>query len=305
MNYAVTSADSVIKNLWQQKTAVIASGGFQLVTTNLASTVKNVDKGAQLALDWSTRLATIVKTAVCVAGGAADAPRVGKNHLLQAGDIISDGKVAATISSITTTETTYDTLNLSASLVDYADGDVLVEASVVSANNAEASVARVEEAATKYLDIKDPSGKWNGIHVALAQAGDDNLAVSFANWTLTIELADTTTSNNTAALIEAAIQALGITNGIVDFSAWTATGTNWTAIDGDTITTAADITDGGREAEIQQKNVSKAFLAAKVKIEGVPTCSAIIGVLEIKEANLPYAVHALNKVSLGDRFMFI
>lgn len=305
MQYEVTSADSVIKNLWQELTAQAASGGFKLDTTNLASAVEYVDKGALLALNWSTRLATIVKTAVCITGGAADAPRVGKNHLLEAGDIISDGKVAATISSITTTESTYDTLNLSVSLIDYAADDILVEASVVSTNNSEPAIGRVEEAATKYLDIADPSGEWNGVNVALSENTTDDLDVSFADWTLSIKLADTTTSKNTAALIEAAIQALGITNGIVDFTAWTATGTNWTAIDGDTVTTAADITNGGRQASIQEKNLATALLKAKVKIEGVPTCSAIIAALEIKEANLPYAVSDLNKVSLGDRFMFI
>jgi hypothetical protein len=102
--------------------------------------------------------------------------------------------------------------------------------------------ATVEEAADKELTITGIKGA-TGLTVTLEQNSSDALSVTSASSTdLTIKLADTTSSKNTAALIQSAIRALGETNSM-DFYNATATGSSWDNITGGTITTATDSYD--------------------------------------------------------------
>lgn len=109
-----------------------------------------------------------------------------------------------------------------------------VHAAAASSGAAVASSATVEAASapTDTLTVTAPTALGaapNALSLLLLTAADDTLAVSKNDTTgvITIELADTTAANNTAANIQTAIQALATVAG-VDVSAFTAiAGGNW------------------------------------------------------------------------------
>jgi len=88
-----------------------------------------------------------------------------------------------------------------------------------------------DSAATDTLTLTFPvsvGADGNTVSVNLTTAADDNLAVSESAEVITIALANTTATKNTAALIETAVQALGTTTAGVDVSGITATaGGDW------------------------------------------------------------------------------
>ena len=47
------------------------------------------------------------------------------------------------------------------------------------------------------------------------------------------------------------------------------------------------------------------LLSDNIKNVGTPTLTAVIGALEIQEANLPYSITDAIKTALGSRFQFI
>ena len=132
-----------------------------------------------------------------------------------------------------------------------AAGDIFVIAAADSDVAGHVATAVVAGAADKTLTLTQPIAKnpesINGIEVSLSQAADDVLAVTFSANVLSIKLAKTTAANNTAALIQAAIRALGTLNGI-DFSGITAvTAEGWSETGG-TITVAQDFFADGVNA---------------------------------------------------------
>lgn len=102
--------------------------------------------------------------------------------------------------------------------------------------------ATVEEVANQTLTISGVIGT-NGLIVTLSQNSSDALAITNPSSTsLLIKLADTTTDYNTVSLIQSAIRALGVSNGM-DFTEAFVEGNNWDDIDGATITSATDTFD--------------------------------------------------------------
>ncbi|QZY57538.1 hypothetical protein K7H06_14745 [Crassaminicella profunda] len=94
------------------------------------------------------------------------------------------------------------------------------------------------------LTIKDGLG---GSHtVTIEKNTTDDLAVDGTGGNLTIKLANATESKNTAALIETAVQGLGVVDG-TDFSKWTFTGSaNWDSkVKGDSLTQVSGNVTGG------------------------------------------------------------
>ena len=307
MDFKITGADTPKKELWQELDAKVLSGGFKLDKTSLISTLTVLPKGCPMNVDYTTRIAKLVKTVKCITGGAANAPRVAKGSQFKVGEFITDGYISTEITSIVTTETTYDTINLTASLKVYAADTALYEGAAEEASGSAPSIATVEEVSTKTILVSEPFGRLNGIDLTLAQNSSDDLAVAYASGVLSIKLADTTSASNTAVLIQAAIRSLGTIEGI-DFSMATVVGTNWTTITGGTITTALDVFKGGvvrsyTPALLETSGLLKNDVA--ITATNTPSCSVIIEAREVKESDLTYPLHAIQKVELTSRFLFI
>ena len=94
----------------------------------------NVDKrylpaGTPVHVDIAARTATVCKSAIALASSTAKAIRVPKNNHFKVDEILNDGVTSATITGITTSEATYDTIAVEADLI-YAAGTKYGEGSV-------------------------------------------------------------------------------------------------------------------------------------------------------------------------------
>lgn len=152
----------------------------------------------------------------------AAAPHLARNHLFKAGEVISDGKVALEIATLTK-GAAYDTLTfLSGLLLVSSANTVLYQAAAANVTGGTAAAATVEGDTGDTLTVSIPAGstpaKFNGLRVTIAQAADDNLAASFKNGVLTISLANTMAGKNNTDLIQIAIRALGRVGVGLDFS---------------------------------------------------------------------------------------
>ena len=110
-------------------------GGLTLAIADLVEDV--VYAGTPIGVDSSTKLGHIVKCArmQATASNSATDYRVEKGHNFKVGDHIcsAEGAKAQTITSITTTETAYDTLTVGTSLgVEVADNAHLYQSAAAS-----------------------------------------------------------------------------------------------------------------------------------------------------------------------------
>lgn len=266
-------------------------GGVNLDKTRLKTGTTYLKAGTLVNVNKSTRVAELVKTAKVITGGDGDSIRVAKTHQFVAGEYVSDGLVAQAISSIITTEDDYDTLELGGSLVKYVADTVIYEVKSTATLGKFAS-AVVEDTAEHTLTIYDPTGASEGLKVVLAQAGDDNLAVAYASGVLTISLADTTASKNTAALITAAIQALDSTS--YNFKAFYAVGASWSET-GDTLTTASDFMD----VNVADKYAVSGFVKDEVNVEYDNVDVSVVIRGSVREGSLPAPVTSAMKKELS------
>lgn len=104
-------------------------GGAVLYRSRLKTGTTEIGAGTLLYINDG--VAQIVKTAAAITGGSATAIRVGKNHQFKVDEFImlTSGAKAQKITSITTTEATYDTIAIGTSLGSTpGTGDILVEA---------------------------------------------------------------------------------------------------------------------------------------------------------------------------------
>lgn len=261
-------------------------GGLSLDKTRIPSALKYMAAGTLLNVNKSTRVAEIIKTAVCVADSAdGDNVRVAKGHLFAAGDYVTDGYVVAAITSITTTEDDYDILVVATTLVNYATGVVLAESAVGKVAGTGATVT-VTIATGKTITVTDLSGKAAGLVVAIASAANDNLAVSFSGMTLSIALANTTATKNTPAVeIQAAVRALS--SELFDFSQF--------VLSGDEETTVSGTKSGVMAINSPYKYDPNAILKDTVNVElSNAECSAVVRGA-VRESALPYPVNSALK----------
>lgn len=265
-------------------------GGVSLDKTRIPATLLYVLAGSPVNVNKTTRVAELIKTAVCVASSASgDAVRVAKGHLFAAGDIITDGYVVCAISSITTSNANYDVIVPATTFVNYAEGVVIVESATGKVGGTHATVT-VTIASGKTITVNDPSGKSAGINVSIATAGDDNLACSFAGKTLTIALASTTASKNTPAVeVQAAIRALVTPS--FDFSAFVVTGDE---LAGSGVTPAT----GVMAVNNPYKYEANGLVKSTVNVEGANADCSVVLKGAVRESALPYPVSAGMKATL-------
>ncbi|HCY40443.1 MAG TPA: hypothetical protein DHV48_03680 [Prolixibacteraceae bacterium] len=266
-------------------------GGLSLDKTRIPATLLYVGAGAPVNVNKTTRVAELIKTAVCVADSASgDAVRVAKGHLFAAADVITDGYVVCAITSIDTSNAAYDIIVPATTFVNYAEGTVIVESATGKVAGTHAAVT-VTIASGKTITVNDPSGKAAGIIVSIAAAGDDNLACSFAGKTLTIALASTTASKNTPAVeVQAAIRAL--VTPAFDFSAFVVTGDE---LAGSGVTPAT----GVMAVNNPYKYEANGLVKSTVNVEGANADCSVVLKGAVRESALPYPVSPLMKATLS------
>lgn len=112
--------------IWRGECKILP-GGFKLTQNFPVGTV--IHRAIPVAVDFSAMSATVIKATTVLEGGTTKAVRVAKGHLFVAGDVVVKNGAAdatATVSSVDTSNTEYDVLNLSAAITGLTAGDVLV-----------------------------------------------------------------------------------------------------------------------------------------------------------------------------------
>ncbi len=250
----------------------------------------------------------VIKTAKIVEGGSDSAPRVAKNHLFKVGDVLSGGKVALELNSVDKTESEYDTFGFDdGALLEYTAGTVLYQVETVDTLGGVAASAVVTDDVEDTLTVSIPVGSlpenFNGLVVKIKQAADDNLAVDFEDGVLTISLADTTAANNNAALIQAAIRALGLVAPGLDFSLATAVGSaGWDGnqtggvLTDDTAVFANGVNYGEKPYQYSQLAITK----TKVNLTVANQTAGLLEAGKVNETVMPFPIDARLKAALRD-----
>lgn len=305
-NTAIPYQGVIFKEIFE-----VNQGGATLDVTELPTTLKDLLSGTPLAFVTGDNMVHVVKTAVVYAGSTSTTLQIDKNNIFVVGDFIANENVSTAITAISTANAAYDELTLTAAMIVVAD-DVLNQGTSETTNDAVASTAVVEDAASDTLTATNPHGV-NGVKMTISQNSSDALVVASAQGNLTIALADTTPANNTAATIQTAVQALGTIEGR-DWSEWTfAAGANWdTAATGGTLTVPTDATAGG--TEFNPLGIPPLYTASGLLKEGLDVEDAVLNsenVLAsylvrgtVNEVNLPYSLTPEIKTALTDLVRF-
>lgn len=308
------SADPKNKILWDEYKADRAAGGFTLADT-LPTGALYLLKGSPINVNYTTRVATLVKSASIV-GGTTAAPTVKSSslvggHNFKVGDVISDGTVALAIASITAGAVNDTLAFTSGTLVSAAAGvkiyEVLSASTTASGKSATSTVVDTSAQSLTATAAVSKTMNWNDVTLQIAQSATDALIVTFIAGVLKIQLAKTTASKNSVALIGAAVAALGTVDGY-DLTKLTFTGSSWDGGQtGATLTTPVTLFTGGvLQVDVVPKYLPNALLSDNTKILGSPTVTAVTGVRDVvQEANLPYPVSTAMKTAFGNKFNFV
>ncbi|MCK9592706.1 MAG: hypothetical protein M0Q91_11945 [Methanoregula sp.] len=271
-------------------------GGVSLDTDRFATGVTGIKAGTPVYVDKTNRIAYLVKTSTVITSSTATAVRVAKNGHWIVGEYVSDGYVAQAISSITTTGSTYDVLNLGGSLSVYAAGTIIFE--TTAGNLYKGSHAQVEDTAGDYLDIYDPTFTSEGLKITIAQTSGNTLSVTYSNHVLAITLANSTAATNNAAAIQAAINALVEED--YPWAAFYCVGTDWDGKQtGATLTTAADTF----EAVYPDKYVPNGFIKDYVDVTYDNADCSVVLAGAVRNSALPFPLTTAQKALLPN-FIF-
>lgn len=125
MEYREINPTSIQEGVWNEKTCIRRTAGFDIDKTNLPADMKYLPKGAVLALDSTGLKVVLVKTAKATAAASSGATslKVAKGHALVVGDVVAGG----TISKIAV-GTEFDTLTLSATSEEVKENGVVADA---------------------------------------------------------------------------------------------------------------------------------------------------------------------------------
>ena len=123
--------------LWNYNLQRTLGNGGAFISSDAMNVAAGVDLpiGTPLQVDLSTRKVHVVKNAL-VTGGTTSAPQVAKGHYFEAGDAVYVSGTAVTISSIDTTNASYDVLTLSGACAGAITGQYLENAVAAGASPA-------------------------------------------------------------------------------------------------------------------------------------------------------------------------
>lgn len=176
ISFARQSFGGSFPEIWRGECKMLPAG-FKLTSTISAGTV--IRRGTLVEVDFSNLTARVAKRAVVLSGGTATKPRIGKGHLFAVGDVVTkegSGSASPTISAIDTSNSSYDTLTLSAEYSGLTTDDVLVESTAQGYYDAEST----DEGALKVV-ANNATPDTGEVKLSVANAnyhGTKNLAVN-------------------------------------------------------------------------------------------------------------------------------
>jgi len=140
MDLNIGTKDPVNKILWDEIDAKRSQGGFTLASNTPASGVTGwIFKGLPLNVNYTTRVAEVVKTATVITGSTTTATRIAKGSLFSIGDVIAnaiDGTGVAITAIDRTTSSDYDILTHLTNGGAFTADTVLFEAAAVGTGDA-------------------------------------------------------------------------------------------------------------------------------------------------------------------------
>ena len=142
MEYRQINPTSLKEGIWNEKTCVRRTAGFDIDKSNLPAEMKYLPKGAVLALDANGLKVVLVKTAKATAEAASGATslKVAKGHALVVGDVIA----GSTISKIAV-GAEFDTLTVSALGATVAANEVVADANGKNAIGLNYATVKLDE----------------------------------------------------------------------------------------------------------------------------------------------------------------
>lgn len=140
MDLNIGTKDPVNKILWDEIDAKRAQGGFTLTADTIGSGSTGwILKGLPMNVNYTTRVAEIVKTAVVVTGSTTTATRIEKGSLFIVGDVVANvlsGNGVAITAIDTTTSEDYDILSHLTNGGAFVADTILFEAAAVGTGDA-------------------------------------------------------------------------------------------------------------------------------------------------------------------------
>lgn len=128
MILTIGAKDPVNKILWDEAKADREAGGFTLTSAGL--TGEYLLKGVPLEVNYTTRVANVVKTSTVITGSTATATRITKGSAFKVGQFISNvvGAISVAITAIDTTNAAYDELAHASVTTPFVTGSAIFEA---------------------------------------------------------------------------------------------------------------------------------------------------------------------------------
>ncbi len=140
MDLNIGTKDPVNKILWDEIDAKRAQGGFTLTADTIGSGSTGwILKGLPMYVDYTTRIAEIVKTAVVITGSTTTATRIAKGSLFIVGDVVANvlsGNGVAITGIDTTTSADHDILSHLTNGGAFVADTILFEAAAVGTGDA-------------------------------------------------------------------------------------------------------------------------------------------------------------------------
>ena len=150
INFAKQSVSGSSPKIWRGECKMLP-GGFKPVQTFAIGTL--LQRGTPIFINFDEMSAAVVKVAKVLSGGTTSKPRVAKGSLFAVGDVlmkIGSAKVSQTISSIDSSNDSYDVLNLSGAIAGLAANDIIQESTAYVAADSPNNIEE-KEAEPKYI----------------------------------------------------------------------------------------------------------------------------------------------------------
>ncbi len=134
--------DPINKILWDEAEADRAAGGFTLASAAISG-LAYILKGAPISVDYTTRVAKVVKTATVITGSTTTKTKISKGSAFKVGDAVSQtvGAIAVAITAIDDTNAAYTELTHASVGTAFAADNVVFEADAAGATSAYANIA--------------------------------------------------------------------------------------------------------------------------------------------------------------------
>ena len=281
------------------KTHTDGLGGGLLDVTELDATKNDgyLIKGCPMYLDFSTKLAHVVKAGTILASGTTTAPRVNKNHLFKVGDIVYVSGAAVTITAIDTTATAYDTITFDGACTGATVGNILIQAAAVSAVTAVKGVYTLTIGTVPAVDDKLAI---NGIEYTFAAAAAEGKIMIGADKVATASnLQDVVEADNQNFVVKADGAKLVFTQKVAGTGAIPTILVTQTS-GGTLVASIAQTTAGVAGVAEGAKYTANCLLSNSTKIISGVTVTCITKIDQwVEKARIPHSISALTVAALN------